>query len=154
MDTLIHGLWTYVASPSKRSTPLLRWQLFFGVFPDLVWLPVTAYWLLTTGHLNFSMAFYEVSHSFVVWGAVVLVAMVWYRKAYLALWPWALHILIDIPGHNAAKDLLTPFLWPVSDVVIRGWWNWLSVPWLIANYAAVAVVIAVIVYRGRNRSIQ
>lgn len=147
MDTLAHGLWTYAVSPSKKLLALLRWQVLFGVLPDLVWLPATAYWLLTTGHVRFSMPLYDVSHSIVVWAALTMLAMLYYRKAYAVTWPWLLHILIDIPGHI---DLQTPFLWPLSRYTVHGWFEWMSVPWLTANYAVLAFVIAGIALRKRD----
>lgn len=148
MDILAHGLWIYAVSKAKKNPLLVRWQVFFGIFPDLVWLPATAFWLVTTGMVRFSMPLYDVSHSLVVWAAVTLVAMLYYRRAYLLTWPWALHIAIDIPGHT---DLQTPFLWPLSDFTVRGWFDWMSAPWLTANYAVLAFVIAGIALRKRDK---
>jgi len=152
MDTLAHGLLTYAIAGAKRTPRHWKWLVLFGILPDLVWLPATTYWLVTEGHVRFSIPLYDISHSLVVWAAVTLCTMLYFRHAYAVTWPWALHILIDIPGHNTAQVIFTPFLWPFSRFVIHGWWNWLSVPWLIVNYAVLTFVIAGILLRKRDRS--
>ena len=151
MDILAHGLWTYVAAGTQRETSRLKWLVFFGTLPDLIWLPATAFWLVTTGHLRFSMPLYDVSHSLVVWVVVTFVATLYHHRAYAIMWPWALHILMDIPGHNTPQLLFTPFLWPVSRFTIHGWWDWLSAPWLIVTYVVLAFIISGIFIHKKDR---
>lgn len=148
MDIIAHGLWTYVAAGKQRVTDRLRWLVFFGILPDLVWLPTTLWWLVTAGQLQFSTPLYDVSHSLVVWLGFTFVATLYDRRAYLVTWPWALHILVDIPGHLGG--IRTPILWPLSHLTFPGWWSWLSVPWLIANYAVLAFLIAGIAIRKKE----
>lgn len=118
------------------------------MLPDLVWLPATAYNLVAAGSVHFFIPLYHVSHSLVVFAVCTLVASLYHRRAAYVMWPWALHILVDIPGHI---DLPTPFLWPLSDFTIHGWFDWLSLPWLIANYAVLTFVIAGIAIREKDR---
>lgn len=147
MDTLAHGLWTYALS-SVPARPA-RWKLlvFFGALPDLVWLP-TALWGVEAENDAF-MLLYRISHSLVIWFVVTLAVSAWKGRAFWMTWPWALHILIDVPGHT---DILTPFLWPVSDFTIRGWWDWLSLKLIVGNYIVLALfVVAATFLRTRRR---
>lgn len=144
MDTIAHGLWTFAVSPTRKNRSLTRWRVFFGMFPDLVWLPFTAYDLLVSRMLRFHLGPYDLSHSLIVWFFVTAIASLRWRRAIAVTWPWALHVLIDIPGHI---DLPTPFLWPLSSYAIRGAWDWLAPAWLIGNYIVLAAVFTFVGWR-------
>jgi len=141
MDILAHGLWTYAINRRPTNQRKWKWLILVGVFPDLVWLPYTAWQLVTTGHLVFSMGIYHWTHSLVIWAAASMILWLWRRPWGWLTWPWALHIIIDIPGH---RDMLTPFLWPVSNFAFHGWWDWLSWPWLTATYIGLAIAVGFI----------
>lgn len=146
MDTIAHGLVTYAVGRSVQSRIDWRWLVFFGAWPDLVWLPFTFIKILTSGHLYFFNGPYNISHSLVIWAVMSSLAMVRWRKAFLYTWPWALHILIDIPGHI---DMPTPILWPLSNWKIHGWFDWLSWPMMAGTY--VLLIAWYIVIRRRKK---
>ena len=146
MDTFAHGLITYAVGQSARSRINWRWLVFFGAFPDLVWLPFTFINLLTSRHIYFFNGPYNISHSLVIWAIVSLLAMIRWRKTFLYTWPWALHLLIDIPGHT---DMPTPILWPVAHWTIHGWFDWLAWPWLLSTYVGLAIVFVVLWRLGK-----
>ena len=127
---------------------MIVWQTFFAMFPDLVWTPATAYWLITTSHLRFSTPLYDVSHSLVVFVVMVGAVTFFYHRAYLLMWPWALHIFVDVPGHLG--DIRTPILWPLSRFTFPGWWNWETMTWVIINYCLLVVALIVIWWRKRS----
>jgi hypothetical protein len=149
MDTFAHGLVTYAVGQSVKSRVNWRWLVFFGVFPDLVWLPFTFIHLLTSSKIYFFNGPYNVSHSLVIWAAVSLLATIKWRQAFWYTWPWALHLLIDIPGHISMP---TPILWPLSNWKIPGAFEWLTWPWLIATYAGLTVVYFVLWRTGKFQS--
>ncbi len=136
MDTFAHGLVTYAVRQSVKSRADWRVLVFFGAFPDLVWLPFTALHFLTRGNIYFFQGPYNISHSFVIWAAASLLVSIRWRKAFAYTWPWALHIVIDIPGH---VDMYTPILWPVSHFKFQGLFDWLTVPWFIVTYVGLAI---------------
>lgn len=144
MDTLAHGLWTYALSRTRQRSP---WKLlvFFGILPDLLWLPT-----ILLGRLGFNntlfIILYNISHSLVVWILVTLIISAVRGRFFWATWPWALHILIDIPGH---PDFHTPFLWPVSSWTIAGWWDWLTPVLLVGNYLGLGAVFILFYVKGR-----
>lgn len=146
MDTFAHGLVTYAVNQSFRRQLDWRWLVFFGALPDLIWLPFTLVSLLTSGHIYFFNGPYNISHSLVIWAAVSLLATLRWRKTFLCTWPWALHLLIDLPGHT---DMATPIFWPISNWKIMGWFDWLAVPWLIATYIGLIIVFLVFWWTGR-----
>jgi len=137
MDTIAHGLVTYAVRQSTRSKVGWRWLVFFGMFPDFVWLPFTFVNLLTSGAIYFFNGPYNVSHSYIIWFVVSALCTVRWRKIFLYTWPWAIHILIDMPGH---VDMHTPILWPISDWKFVGLFDWLTVPWFVVTYSGLAIV--------------
>lgn len=136
MDIVAHGLWTLVANRfrfrSRRDLSLI----FFGVLPDMIWTPFTLYSLVIGQGLVYHWTPYNVSHSLIIWfGCSVLATWRW-RRSFFYTWPYALHLLIDIPGHT---DMPTPILWPVSAWHLNGWFDWLSWPWLVITYLSLAL---------------
>lgn len=137
MDTFAHGLATYAIRQSINSRISWRWLVFFGMFPDLCWLPFTLVHLLTSGSISFFNGPYNISHSFVIWLVISALATIRWRKAFLYTWPWALHIFIDMFGHI---DMPTPILWPISDWKFQGHFDWLTPPLFIATYLGFSVI--------------
>ena len=119
MDTLAHGLWAY--SIGKGAHRRERWLVLalMSAGPDLVWLPFTAFDFLTHKGIIFHTRPYELSHSLVIWLGISLLATLRWKKAFAWTWPWALHILIDIPGHIdfansiSLADLTLHYTWLV-----------------------------------------
>ncbi|MBI3963939.1 MAG: hypothetical protein HY341_02980 [Candidatus Kerfeldbacteria bacterium] len=151
MDTLAHGLLTYTISRVPQK-PLRSWWLLvgFGMLPDAVWIVGSVF------GIPFD-ALYRMSHSLTVWAVISTVALLITRRAFAFTWPWALHILVDIPGHTVAsgselmaKGPLTPFLWPLSDFTLRGWWNWLDVRWIVGTYFGIGITLGIVEWRRRR----
>lgn len=132
MDTIAHGLWASLIGRAIRLRTAWWVLALSSMGPDAVWLPFTAWHWSGTGNIIFFELPYQISHSLVVWLVLTALASIKWRWAAAVTWPWALHILIDIPGHIHTQ---TPFLWPVSDFTLRGGWEWLDARWMVANYA-------------------
>ena len=129
MDVFSHGLYGGVAFGRMSRRDYIT-AFLFGIGPDIV-----AFGTLFISSLIFSgtvgrpsletipsyvFTIYDFSHSLVVFAAFF--AMVWFlgytHFAKLTL-AWPLHILVDIPTHDASF-FPTPFLWPISDFHIDG----------------------------------
>lgn len=155
MDYLAHGLWGY-AIYSRSPRPWLG--AFWNVFPDTIsWVPFFFYRTFTSGFgrpelgagLPEWMDFlYGLSHSVVVFAAALCISYVIYRRIPIYIWGWLIHIAIDVPTH-AATIWPTPFLWPIADVKFPGI-SWGTQWFMIANYAALAIVYISIYYRRRK----
>ncbi len=148
MDILAHTLWAYgIARIAKLKQ---RWLILgiIGAGPDFIWLPFTAFDFVMGHSLRFHYRPYEISHSLVLWLLLTLISSIRWRKAITWTWPWALHILIDIPGHI---DMPTPFLWPVSHFTFRGVFDWLSPKLLLINYSVLAIIFIFLWQRDRRR---
>src|SRR5207245_8936033 len=111
---------------------------------------------------------YKVTHSLVVWVAVLIISWTILRKQHpspppspfkgegegvrvwdgRAVWPlgaWGLHILCDIPTHST-RFFPTPFLWPFPTPYYNGT-SWGNKTFMLANYAGIALTYLVLVYR-------
>ena len=136
------------------------WGLAFGAGPDLL-----SFGFFTAGsvlgqygRLDFSNGppdpaivplyihrLYDVTHSFVVFGAAF--ALVWAvrRKPFLPMLAWPLHIAMDIFTHGTSF-FPTPWLWPLPHPKVNGipW----STPWIFwSNWSALLVCGALLYAR-------
>lgn len=133
MDTLSHGLWgSGIFGRQSRQDFFLAF--LFGIAPDIfsfgVYIIMAFFGLMehpdwSSGRHpdpqqipHFVYGLYDVSHSAVVFGIVFCFVWLIRRKPFFPLAAWGLHILLDIPTH--ADFFPTPFLWPLSDFVVRG----------------------------------
>ncbi len=106
---------------------------------------------------------YDYSHSILIFlfviALIVLMRFVSEKNHVVSLnalvpwtmFPWLLHILVDIPTHSA-EFYPTPFLWPLSGFRFDGipW----GVPWfMILNYSAITLAF-VILYLSRKKLIK
>lgn len=135
MDTIAHGIIATLAGRTARSRVDWRWLFFFGALPDLIWIPFTLYSLGAGQGLVYHWTPYNVSHSLVLWAAVTVLATIRWRRAWQYTWPYAAHLLVDIPGHI---DMPTPILWPMSSWHINGWFDWLRAPLWLGTYVVFA----------------
>jgi hypothetical protein len=149
MDTLAHGIIGVLGGKTGRSRVDWRWLGFFGMLPDLIWIPFTMYSLLVGRGLVYHWSPYNVSHSLILWVLVCGLVSVRWRKTFLYTWPYAAHLLVDIPGHI---DMPTPILWPVSHWHITGWFDWLSLPMILLTYIVFGVWSFVV--RNTTRTVQ
>ncbi|MEK7604181.1 MAG: hypothetical protein AAB442_00005 [Patescibacteria group bacterium] len=154
MDILSHGLWGSVAFGRKNRRDFWA-SFFFGVAPDLFSFGLFTLFMvlgLTSGPewvggpppessiLSYVHTLYDVTHSLIVFALVYLVVFAVWRKHYLPLFAWPLHILVDIPTHSAAF-FPTPFLWPLApSVQING------IPWAHPIIFIPNIVLLVLIY--------
>lgn len=155
MDIFAHGLWTYAVFHRKRYAWL---AVLFGLLPDLLSFGILFIANLANGDLargrpaldalpTWIFASYNMTHSMVVFGFVLLIAYIITKKWFWPLMAWGLHILTDIPTHSNSF-FPTPFLWPLSNYRFNGI-SW-GTPWfMMLNYGALIIVFIVI---ARNRA--
>ncbi len=133
MDTLAHGLISYLGfgRGKKVKYPLLA--VLFGILPDLCsWTIYMFYQFFTNGfalgkpHLttipNWVFTLYGISHSIFIFATVILIVYLITKHVPIYLWAWGVHILIDIPTHSR-EFLPTPFLYPISN------WHFPGISW-------------------------
>jgi len=184
MDVVSHGLWSVVAaktlkSPAAPRHDAWRWA-FWGVFPDIFAFGPAFIWLgysLVAGNLDFSdlpfahkngeppdmvrypifrlaPELYDLSHSLFVYGAILALAYIIYRRnnasllrTWRPLWAWGLHILTDIPTHSY-RFYPTPLFFPFSAWKFNGiaW----SEPWFMTlDFSLLFAAFALLWWRGR-----
>lgn len=90
---------------------------------------------------------YNFSHSFIIFGGVILIVWLIYRRFFWEMSGWLLHIIMDIPTHSY-RFFPTPFLFPISSFKFSGY-QWSHLWFLVADYAA---LIGVYLYLWRNKS--
>lgn len=75
------------------------------------------------------------------------------KNVPLAMFGWALHILIDIPSHSISL-YPTPFLWPISEYRFPYGVSWANQTFMIINYSALLIVwIFLIIYASKKSKI-
>jgi hypothetical protein len=156
MDTFSHAFWG-LGLFGQRSQPW--WALFFGALPDLVsFAPLLLYQVATGTYVpgkpaldtipEWTFHAYDFSHSLVIAGAAIALALVLRKKIWFAMLAWLFHILLDIPFHSA-DFFPTKMFWPLSDFIVDGvsWGNmWI---W----YPNIAGLIILFYYRWKNRHV-
>ena len=157
MDTLAHGLWTYVIF---HKTKFPKLAILFGILPDLIsFMPLFITRIISNQFMdrpnlikipNYVKISYNFTHSLVIAAFVIFLVTLIARKFYIFLLAWPLHILIDIPTHEAAF-FPTPFLYPISDLRISGI-SWAKPEMLAINYLALLIVYAFITKNNVNYS--
>jgi hypothetical protein len=154
VDTFAHGIISYLGfgrnkNIKKKDRVKTAWlSVFFGVLPDLSsWTIYLIYRLFNGGFgrpdpsivPDWVMTLYGISHSILIFAAVIGIVYIIKKTIPIYLWAWGLHIAIDVPTHS--RDFLpTPFLWPVADWYFPGiswgrifWHYWtLILIWIIA----------------------
>lgn len=148
MDTLAHGIVGILAGKTGHSRVDWRWLAFFGMLPDLIWIPFTLYSIVIGRGLVYHWSPYNVSHSLVLWALVSGVAMIRWRRTFAYTWPYAAHLLVDIPGHISMP---TPILWPVSHWHITGWFDWLHLPIFLGTYVVFTLWYGVVRFQTQRK---
>ncbi len=136
-----------------------KWQAFLvGALPDLLAFGVLFLVRLVDGSLSFgkpelatipnwTFMVYDVTHSFVVAGVVIVAVYQLNREIGFMLLAWPFHIMLDVPFHSA-DFFPTKMFWPLTDFYIDGipW----SSPWIwFPNLAGVLILYS---YRWRRRA--
>ena len=153
MDIISHALWTNVAYlKMQRRTRI--WAVLFGILPDIVsfgpfFVEEIAFHTVRGTITQFSAAgvryittAYNLTHSLVLFAAVVGIVWLVWRKPYLPLAGWGLHIVIDIFSHSRAF-FPTPFLYPISNYTVDAI-SWTYPYFLLPNFAVLAAVYLLI----------
>lgn len=164
MDVFSHGLWGGAAFGRASKRAFLS-AVAFSVLPDLlsegvllllVVLRAPGMPAVDAGHPNigefprYAQTFYDCTHSLIVFILVLVVTCIAWKRVYVPLLAWGLHILIDIPTHSI-NLFPTPFLWPLSDFRLDGIaWNRPVI--LIPNVVLLTVVYAVWIARRAQRT--
>ncbi len=156
MDYIAHGFWSYIFF-HRIKTPLLA--VAFGLMPDTIsWGVYAVYQLFISGDFGkpiisqvpaWTFVAYNISHSLVVAGAVMLLIFLLLRRMPLYVYAWPIAIAMDVFTHS--KDFLpTPFLWPISDWRFPGikWSTW---QFMAINYTLIAIALSIIIYRKKKR---
>ena len=175
MDVLSHGLWAVAAGKGARvdtATKLnLRWAFFWGVFPDIfAFAPIfilrfipgifTGISRLAPTGLepwtpdfdtlsNATQYLYQLSHSLIIYAAIILIVWLLRKKVSLGMFGWLMHILADVPTHSY-KFYSTPVFWPLYDWKFDGF-SWGSGYFEIYNYIALIIVFALLYLVTRLR---
>lgn len=155
MDIFAHGLWTGAAAryanhkktTERRLNPWLA--AFWGVAPDLFafTIPVIGIFasLVQSGPYDnqplfeLSQRLYNVSHSAVMFAAAFALVWLFKKRPQWEMLGWLLHILIDMPTHDA-QFFPTPVFWPLFDWKFLNGFSW-GVWWfMIANYTSLGAV--------------
>jgi hypothetical protein len=159
MDTLAHGLWGGAAFGQRNHQ--WKWAFFLGMCPDLF--SFGPFFLTHMGDIGERWAHhrmgppdprliptyvyhaYNITHSLVVWGILMLVAWRLYGRHAWPLGAWGLHILCDIPTHSL-RFFPTPYLWPLPTPFFNGH-SWGNKTFMLANYAGIALTYLVLTWR-------
>ncbi len=157
----------------KAKLKLNAWlAFFFGIFPDIASFGPLFLWMIfsllsgtnTFGRMHpetaaptatlsslfgYVNAAYNVTHSIIVFAAVVIILYLIFRNIFWEMGGWLLHILLDIPTRSY-QFYPTPFLWPISDWKFDGF-SW-GTPWFIAlTYSLLAIGFFILFYSERKK---
>jgi hypothetical protein len=156
MDYISHGFWSYIFF-HRIKTPVLA--VLFGLMPDTIsWGIYAVYSTITSGAFGkpvlsqvpaWTFIAYDISHSLIVAGAVILLIFLVLRRVPVYIFAWPIAIAMDVPTHTR-NFLPTPFLWPVSEWRFPGI-SWTTWQFMAINYALIAVSLTIIVYRKKKR---
>jgi len=146
MNTLAHGLLGVALTPKQNKNWTAK-AIIFSMLPDLIWLPFMGVYLFFTKNPvphSWSDApiwffqIYSLAHSLVIWLTIFVLSSSLLRKIQWGQLFWALHILIDIPGHI---NFTTAFLYPVSTYQYHGSFSWEANPALVLSFLIPMTVI-------------
>ncbi|QST00656.1 DUF4184 family protein [Pontibacillus sp. ALD_SL1] len=143
MNTLHHGLWTYIALRKEKEA--VPYAIVGSVFPDFIYY-IMFFYILIFGDIFTATAIQELGwggvvhdlahalfahpvvevlrqagHSIFIWG-IAFALVVYYKGWKMNKWTgfmygWLGHVVIDLLTH--VNDAI-PIFYPVSDVIIRG----------------------------------
>lgn len=129
MDIFSHGLYGGVAFGRISKRDYIT-AFLFGIMPDLLAFGPLFIISLFSGNTmgrpsletipSYVFTVYDLTHSLVIYAVFFAILWFWgYRRFAKLTLAWPLHILVDIPTHDASF-FPTPFLWPLSNFHING----------------------------------
>ena len=126
MQTISHGLWSYVIAHRSRHA----WAFVLGaVFPDLVYALAFVYLLLRQGlrphttlastQLSFPYWGGAVLHSVAIWLAALVTARLLSSRPWITWFAggWGLHLVVDLLTH---REMASPYFFPFYNRPIKG----------------------------------
>jgi hypothetical protein len=153
MDTISHALYGGLVCRSKKKFILC---CIFGALPDLMLAtlsPVKAVKIFFTPGSSlpeYYIYYYRLLHSFFTAGLIYLLIFLFNKKYRFLVFPYVLHILIDIPTHNGR--FATRFLYPLSNVAIQGY-SYIHHSWIwVANFVILVILYLWCYYKTKHVS--
>lgn len=176
MDIFAHALWASAAAKKandslekkKKQKILIFWSALWGIFPDLFAFSVPSILSLysviflgksfsgishhgpslSVGDSTFNLAssLYQYSHSLVIFAVIFGIVWLLFKKPWLPMLGWGLHILLDIPSHSLDR-FPTPFLFPISEYRFPYGVHWANFWFMIINYSLLLLVVLYFVFR-------
>lgn len=153
MDVFSHSLWGGLFFGRKNKFLL---AMLFGVLPDLI--AFTPHFIVRaiSGNIflgkpsasdfpSWVFSVYNLTHSFITAAVLFLMIRYFYRKLSTAFLAWPLHILFDIPTHQA-DFFPTEFLYPLSTFHFSGI-SWANKYFLLADFLSLAVIYFMYFYK-------
>lgn len=150
MDVASHFLWTNLAVRAVgQKQKIALWTAVFGVMPDFVSFGYNfanqaflgrwnlaqvgnAFHLTKQGIPEITFSLFNLSHSLVFFGAVVLFIVAIRRHFWFPLWGWGFHILVDIPTHSI-NFFPPPYLYPFHTPLVDGY-SWANPYFMLVNF--------------------
>ncbi|PIN86313.1 hypothetical protein COV19_05910 [Candidatus Woesearchaeota archaeon CG10_big_fil_rev_8_21_14_0_10_44_13] len=154
MDFFAHIAWAYIIFNKLKKREFCL-ALLFAALPDIIGWGGFMFYNLFNGRFgqpdltkipSWTWMLYDISHSLVVFGVILLVVWLIYKKIPLFMLAYPIEILMDIPTHSR-EFLPTPFLWPVSNWHFPGF-SWGQGWFMILNWS---LILGGIVYVSRER---
>jgi len=159
MDVFAHFLWTSgLFWKSKK-----HWLIgLFGVLPDLLSFGVYLVIRLFTGGPAFGRpnlatippyvhTLYNLTHSLVMWLLYAAIVYLLFRKYFILMLGWLLHIFLDVFTHTDAF-FPTPVLWPLSNWHYEYGVSWGTPVFMLVNYSALTVLwVLIIVHTAKTQ---
>jgi len=160
MTTWGHGLLAFsIYQPFKK----YNWKkaVWWAIFPDFFWeIPYGIYFLISHTSIpnDFNQAplwfymLYGLTHSFIVISIIIVIVYYLTKKFPYEMLAWPLlHIVPDIPGHTHFQ---TPFLYPLSNFSIHGFFSWTDRNFEIASYVIPLLIIIATILIKKLKSIK
>jgi len=144
MDFISHGLWGGIICGRKNKKNFL-WSFLIGIAPDVLSFGILFVMIIlgfidqpdfkidshnSNSFPSIIYTLYNITHSLIIFGAVFLIIWLFFKKPFLLLFSWGIHIVLDIFTHSF-EFFPTPFLWPLSDFKLDAWtWGsyWIFIP--------------------------
>ncbi len=148
MDFFSHLAWTYLLL--FRGRPDLLQALFFGVFPDVIFVGAAIVFSINlfarTRQISRQKLFplvkkaYQIGHSLITVAVFVVIASFLNGAFYFPVLAWVLHILLDLYTHRGSPAEPQMPLYPLTKPSIKGFIWWRNPYFMAANWALIAIV--------------
>ena len=147
MDTIAHGIWTYIiyfAHPKKW------WAVLIGIAPDVIsFVPyfIIDYLLGFSVQATFDLV-YQYTHSLVIFAIVFIGIALFTRSAPLIFGAWGIHIVFDMFTHPMAY-YPTPYLFPFNSPELLAF-DYRTWGFLVVNYVLIIGFLLFLHFRKKK----